>query len=145
MPMDSSLDPFKQLLRNLYLFKPPQSQVPFPWHWCPKVVSLGNAPFKWPYLLAHTSSWCVLSIIEFRHHKLLIAHGLTRVTSSLRRRRSQRLGPSTTLGSLGPSHQQCHKFQVSFRGSPLCPWCFGHSSQRGTRQSVQEIDRPTKF
>jgi len=31
-------------------------------------------------------------------------------------RRSQRLGPSPTLGSLGPSHHQRHKYRVSLRG-----------------------------
>ena len=38
----------------------------------------------------------------------------------------QRLGPSPTLGSLGPSYHQRHKSRVSLRGLPLCPWCFGH-------------------
>jgi hypothetical protein len=33
-------------------------------------------------------------------------------------RRSQRLGPSPTLGSLGPSHHRRHKSRVSLRGSP---------------------------
>src|ERR1700737_476036 len=33
-------------------------------------------------------------------------------------RRSQRPGPSPTLGSLGPSHQQRHKSRVSLRGPP---------------------------
>ena len=33
-------------------------------------------------------------------------------------RRSQRLGPSPTLKSLGPFHQRRHKFQVSLEGSP---------------------------
>src|ERR1700738_3679665 len=35
-------------------------------------------------------------------------------------RRSQRPGPSPTLGSLGPSHQRRHKSRVSLRGPP-CP------------------------
>ena len=34
-------------------------------------------------------------------------------------RRSQRPGPSPTLGSLGPSHQWRHKSRVSLQG-PLC-------------------------
>ena len=34
-------------------------------------------------------------------------------------RRSQLPGPSPTLESFGPSHQQCHKSQVSLRG-PSC-------------------------
>jgi hypothetical protein len=33
-------------------------------------------------------------------------------------RRSKRLGPSPTLGSLGPFHQWRHKSRVSLRGSP---------------------------
>src|SRR6202048_4199486 len=33
-------------------------------------------------------------------------------------RRSQRPGPSPTLGSLGPSHQRRHKSRVSLRGPP---------------------------
>ena len=35
------------------------------------------------------------------------------------RRRSQRAGPSFTLGSLAPTHQRRHKSPVSLRG-PLC-------------------------
>src|ERR1700738_3181098 len=33
-------------------------------------------------------------------------------------RRSQRPGPSPTLGSLGPSHQRRYKSRVSLRGPP---------------------------
>jgi hypothetical protein len=33
-------------------------------------------------------------------------------------RRFQRPGPSSTIGSFGPSHHRCHKSRVSFRGSP---------------------------
>jgi hypothetical protein len=34
-------------------------------------------------------------------------------------RRSQRVGPSPTLGSLGPSHHRCHKSRVLLRGPPF--------------------------
>ena len=39
--------------------------APIPCHYCPKAMSLGNAPLKLPYLLAHTSDWgvCELSKI----------------------------------------------------------------------------------
>ena len=50
----------------------------------------------------------------------------TRLLVSIGGRHSQRLGPSPTLASLGPSHQQCHKSQVS-PGSHFCPWCLAHS------------------
>ena len=44
-----------------------------------------------------------LNILESRRHKLCIAHGLTLMTPDLMdRRRSQRPGPSSTLGLLGP-------------------------------------------
>ena len=49
------------------------------------------------------------------------------------RRRSQHLGPSSTLGSLGPSHQRASHVPGVTPGSPLCPWCFGHSSWRGAQ------------
>ena len=32
-------------------------------------------------------------------------------------RRFKQLGPSPTLGSLGPSHKWCHKSRASLRGS----------------------------
>ena len=38
-------------------------------------------------------------------------------------RRFKRSGPSPNLGSLGPSHQRCHKSRVSLR-SPLVPMVF---------------------
>src|SRR6202048_4247186 len=49
-------------------------------------------------------------------------------------RRSQRPGPSSTLGSLGPSHQRRHKSRVSLRGPP-CARCFSgtpHGEVRAT-------------
>src|SRR5450631_3933704 len=49
-------------------------------------------------------------------------------------RRSQRPGPSPTLGSLGPSHQQRHKSRVSLRGPPCAHGVSGtpHGEVRDT-------------
>src|ERR1700737_2800654 len=68
-------------------------------------------------------------------------------------RRSQRPGPSPTLGSLGPSHQRRHKSRVSLRGPPCAHGVSGtphgelHDSKRvrrlrrcGTR--IQESGLP---
>src|ERR1700684_543537 len=42
----------------------------------------------------------------------------SRLLVSVGGRRSQRPGPSPTLGSLGPSHHRRHKSRVSLRGPP---------------------------
>ena len=59
-----------------------------------------------------------LSILESGRHKLLNAHDLILVTPSVGGRHYQHMGPSTTLGSLGPSHLWRHKSWVSLWGPP---------------------------
>ena len=83
MPMGPSLDPFGQILRKLWLFKIWLSWAPLLGHHCPRALSLGSAPVKLPYLLAHISSWRVLEYSKSKYYKLLITHGLTLVTNGL--------------------------------------------------------------
>ena len=56
MMMGLSLDPFRQVLKKVCMFKPWQSRALLLGHCCPKVLFLGNAPLKVPYHLAHTSN-----------------------------------------------------------------------------------------
>jgi hypothetical protein len=102
---------------------------PLPGRCCSRALSRDIAPFNLAYLLAHTSKWGVLE-----HSRILtpwakwlmalslrIAHGFTFMTLNLvpvGGRRSQRPGPSPTLGSLRPSHHRRHKSRVSLRGPP---------------------------
>jgi hypothetical protein len=81
-------------------------------------LSLGNAPLKLSCFLAHTSDWEFLSILESGRHKLLNAHDLMLGNPSLCGWEVLRLGPSPTLGSLGPSQLWCHKSRVSLWDSP---------------------------
>src|SRR6202048_4534206 len=55
-------------------------------------------------------------------------------------RRSQRPGPSPTLGSLGPSHQRRHKSRVSLRGPPCAHGVAGtpHGEVRDTHPHQME-------
>ena len=55
-------------------------------------------------------------------------------------RRSQRPGPSPTLGSLGPSHQRRHKSRVSLRGPPCAHGVSGtpHGEVRDTHPHQTE-------
>jgi len=55
-------------------------------------------------------------------------------------RRSQRPGPSPTLGSLGPSHQRRHKSRVSLRGPPCAHGVLGtpHGEVRDTHPHQTE-------
>ena len=91
-------------------------------HSSSRALFLGSAPLKFPYLLAPIEMF--LSILESGRHKLRIAHGLTLVTP---RRRSQRPGPSSILGSLGPSHQQRHTSRISLQGPPCAHGVSGTS------------------
>ena len=54
-------------------------------------------------------------------------------------KRSQRPGPSPTLGTLGPSHQRRHKSHVSLRGPPCAHGVAGipHGEVRDTMPIVQ--------
>src|SRR6202048_463075 len=55
-------------------------------------------------------------------------------------RRSQRPGPSPTLGSLGPSHQRRHKSRVSLRGPPCAHGVSGtpHGEVRDSLGSLKQ-------
>ena len=84
----------------------------------------GSVPGQRPTQIAITPSshlWLRCSWAFKNHHAmsyaLLMALALCLLVS-VGGRRSQRLGPSPTLGSLGPSHQWRHKSQVSLRGFP---------------------------
>jgi hypothetical protein len=129
MPMDTSLAPFKQLLRKLCLFRPPQSWEPLLGHCCPGCCH-GTTPHSNCHISFITPPIKMfMSIIELAHHKIYIAHGLTLVTPSfygwkafptpgaLTRTRITwaRSPPATQVPGVTPR-------------SPLCPWCFGHSS-----------------
>ena len=120
MPMDSSLAPFGQVLRKLCMFKPWQSPEPLPGHGCTRALSHDKAPIKLPYLLAHTSDWAdglnlvTLNLCDWEAIPTPGAFTHIRITWAL--------SPTTAqVPSVIP-------------GSPLCPWCFGHSSWRGVRQ-----------
>ena len=75
-----------------------------------------------------------LSILEFTCHKLLIADGLTLVPPSLRGWEvfptPGTLTHTRITWALSPMVPQVLGVTP---GSPLCPWCFGHSSWRGAR------------
>src|ERR1700684_3273872 len=52
-------------------------------------------------------------------------------------RRSQRPGPSPTLGSLGPSHHRRHKSRVSLRGPPCAHGVSGIHLERCATHGAQ--------
>src|ERR1700738_4059554 len=56
-------------------------------------------------------------------------------------RRSQRPGPSPTLGSLGPSHQRRHKSRVSLRGPPCAHGVSGtpHGEVRDNTPTTRRV------
>ena len=97
--------------------------------------------------LPKSNFWCTLSpvfhpiivsILEFGHYTLPNAHDLTLVTPSLHGwRRSQRLGPSPTLGSFGSSPLWRHKSRVSLRGDPCA-----HGVASTPHGEVQHIPLP---
>ena len=98
-----------------------------------RTLLLGHCPGIDPtQIVIFPSSHLQLSILESQCHKPLISHGLTLVTPNLHGLEAfWTPGASPTLGSLGPSHQWWHKLLGVTLGSPLCPWCCGHSSWRG--------------
>ena len=124
--MNTSLAPFKQVLRKLCLFNPSQSREPLPGHCCFRALSRNNAALKMPYLLAHTSNEVFLSIWEFACHELHIAHGLTLMTPSPRGWEAfPTPGALTYTRIIWASSPLAPQVSGVTLGSPLCPWCFG--------------------
>ena len=75
-----------------------------------------------------------MSILESPRHELRIAYGLTLVHPSLRGWEAfptpGALAHTRITWALSPTAPQVPGVTP---GSPLCPWCFGHSSWRGAR------------
>src|ERR1700737_944382 len=137
MPMDSSLAPFGQVLRKLCLFEPLQSRESLPGTAVP-----GRCPGTAPHSNGHNSYLTspievILSILESPRHELRKAHGLTLMPPSLRGWEAfptpGALTHTRITWALSPTAPQVRGVTP---GSPLCPWCFGHSSWRGARQGV---------
>jgi hypothetical protein len=135
MPMDTSLAPFKQVLRKLCLFKPLQSREPLPGRLCSIVLSRDKIPLKMPYLQLTPQIEVFLSVLELGRHKLLITYGFTIMTPSLCGWEAFKTPGALThiriTWSLSPMAPQVPNITP---GSPLCPRCCGHSSQRGAQQ-----------
>ena len=76
----------------------------------------------------------ILSILESTRHKLRITHGLILVPPSFHGWEAFLTPKAPThiriIWALSPTASQVP--DVTLR-SPLCPWCFGHSSWRGAR------------
>ena len=89
-------------------------------------MSLGITPLELSYLLAYTSDGVFLNILESQRHKLLITHGLIRMTLNLHGYEAFPMaGPSLTLGSHGPSHHWwCNTSPGCHSGVPLVPMVF---------------------
>ena len=132
MPMNTSLAPFKQVLRKICMFKPRQSREPLPCHFCSRALSRGIAPLELPYLLAHPIK-VILSILESSRHELRITHGLTLVTPSLCEWEAFPMPRALTYTRLTWALSTTPQVSGVTLGSPLCPWCFRHSSWRGAR------------
>src|ERR1700738_3339176 len=136
MPMDSSLAPFGQVQRKLCLFEPLQSRESLP-----GTAVSGRCPGTAPHSNGHNSQLTppievILSILESPRHELRIAYGLTLVHPSLRGWEAfptpGALVHTRTTWALSPTAPQVLGVTP---GSPLCPWCFGHSSWRGARHT----------
>ena len=95
---------------------------------------LGRCPGIVPHSNCHNSQLTppievFLSILESTRHKLRIAHGLTLLHPSLH-------GWEAFLTPGAFTHTRitwafsplAPQFPSVILGSPLCPWCFGHSS-----------------
>src|SRR6202048_1018351 len=136
MPMDSSLAPFGQVSRKLCLFEPLQSRESLPGTAVP-----GRCPGTAPHSNGHNSYLTppievISSILESPRHELRIAHGLSLMPPSLRGWEAfptpAALTHTRIPGALSPTSPQVPGVTP---GSPLCPWCFGHSLWRGARHS----------
>ena len=101
-------------------FKPWHSHEPVFGQYCTMFPSQDNAPFKLPYILAHTFDWGVFEYSIIARYKLCIVDDLPlRLLVFVGERCSQCLGALPLIGSLGPSCQWHHKFRMSLWG-PLC-------------------------
>jgi hypothetical protein len=77
-----------------------------------------------------------LSILESSRHELRIAHGLTLMTPSLRGWEAFPTPGALTHTSISWAFSPpAPQVPGVTPGSPLCPWCFGHSFWRGARQA----------
>src|ERR1700737_401819 len=139
MPMNSSLASFGQVLRKLCLFEPLQSRESLPGTAVP-----GRCPGTAPHSNGHNSYLTpplevILSILESPRHELRIAYGLTLMPPSLCGWEAfptpGALTHTRITWALSPTAPQVPGVTP---GSPLCPWCFGHSSWRGARQKCLE-------
>ena len=85
---------------------------------------------------AHPFDWGVFEHSRSPCHNLCIAHGLTLVTSNLNGWEAfpmpRALTHTKITWALSPTPAQVSGVT---RRSPLYPWCFGHSSSRGARQT----------
>src|ERR1700738_3418976 len=141
MPMDSSLAPFGQVLRKLCLFEPLQSRESLP-----RTAVPGRCPGTAPHSNGHNSELTppievILSILELPRHELRIADGLTLMPPSLRGWEAfptpGALTHTRITWALSPTVPRVPGVTP---GSPLCPWCFGHSSWRGARHSPHQTE-----
>src|SRR6202022_156725 len=136
MSMDSSLAPFRQVLRKLCLFEPLQSRESLLGTAVP-----GRCPGTAPHSNGHNSLLTpplevILSILELPRHELRTTHGLTHMPPSLRGWEAfptpGALTHTRITWALSPTATQVPGVTP---GSPLCPWCFGHSLWRGARHA----------
>ena len=136
--MDSLLASFEQVLRNLCLSKPWQSREPLPGHCCPGTTPHSNCHILTPLIEVF------LRILKFARHKLRIADGLTLVTSKLHGWEA-----FPTPGALTHTRITWGLSSTGLQvpgvtpGSPLCPWCFRHSSWRSVQQSCLGLLAPS--
>ena len=87
----------------------------------------------------HLGLRCFMSILESTRHKLRIADGLTLVHPGLCGWEvfpmPRALTHTRIIWALSPTVPQVPGVTL---GCPLCPWCFEHSSWRGTWQPKRE-------
>ena len=87
-----------------------------------------------------------LSILESTRYKLRIAGSFTLMTPSLHRWEAfptpWALTHTKITWALSPTAPQNAGVIL---GSPLCPWCFGHSSWKGARHSPRIWGLPWNF
>ena len=135
--METSLAPFKQVLRKLCMFKPLQSRESLLNHNCPR-----RCPGTTPHSNCHISQLIppiqmFLNILELAHHKLYIAHGLTLVTPSLRGWEAFLTSTALTNTRITwASYHWCYKSWVSLQGPPCTHGVLGtpHGEVRNSFQ-----------